>query len=433
VTRFGKYDLLAQLATGGMAEIWLARVSGAAGFEKLVVVKRLLENLAVNPDYVEMFLDEARINARLSHGNVVQVLELGQVEGRYFMSMEYVAGMTVAQLGKRATQRLGAVPQEIACGVVVQACAGLHHAHDMRQPDGTPLKIIHRDVSPQNLILSFEGQVKVVDFGIAKAEGRIAQTRAGLVKGKSAYMSPEQCLGLPLDRRSDVFALGIVLWELCTSRRLFRRAQPYQTFDAITREDIPPPRALNQAVDPAIEGVVLRALARKVEQRYPSAGELQEELEQAMHKAGLRGNASDLQKFVAEEFPDLAADQQQLISEVSKGRGAPTDPSQLGIPFDADEAGYSSAPKDLSRTDKNPVLGDDAEATTLSPSWDDPTAREKGKGERPDQTEKRLQAQDARSTGPARSLGGPQTPPIYWVLLVLGILLIIAAVVWALL
>src|SRR5258706_2048027 len=192
-TRFGKYDLLALLATGGMAEIWLARISGEAGFEKLVVIKRLLDEIAASTDYVTMFLDEASINARLSHGNVVQGLELGQVEGKYFMAMEYVPGLSIAQVGRKSTQRLGDVPQAIAAGVIGQACAGLHHAHEYKLPDGTELNIIHRDVSPQNLILTFEGQVKVVDFGIAKAHGRKSRTRAGVVKGKSAYMWPEQC------------------------------------------------------------------------------------------------------------------------------------------------------------------------------------------------------------------------------------------------
>jgi eukaryotic-like serine/threonine-protein kinase len=422
VNRFGKYDLLVQLATGGMAEIWLARVSGAAGFEKLVVVKRLLSQLSINPDYVEMFLDEARINARLSHGNVVQVLELGQVEGRYFMSMEYVAGLTVAQMGKRATQRLGSVPQDVACGVVAQACAGLHHAHERTQPDGTPLNIIHRDVSPQNLIISFEGQVKVVDFGIAKAEGRIAQTRAGLVKGKSAYMSPEQCLGLPLDRRSDVFALGIVLWELCTSRRLFKRPQPYQTFDAITREDVPPPRALNRAVATEIEAVIMRALARKAEQRYASAGELQAALEEAMAQVGLRAGAAELAHFVDKEFPDFAMEQQRLIAEaLEKGDVTVVDPVLLSVSVD-DEPGYAARRSaDNNSTDKLPALGDDSERTAISDHSfaDEPDPRT-------------VVRSDALSeTGPSRTLQGQQTPPLYWLLLVVGILLIIAAIIWA--
>src|SRR5262249_44850258 len=162
-------------------EIWLARVQGAGGFEKMVVIKRLLDHLAVEEEYVQMFLDEARINSRLSHSNVVQVLELGQSDGKYFMTMEYVSGLSVAAIGKKATQRVGEVPQAVACGIVAQACAGLHYAHERTMPDGTPLNIIHRDVSPQNLICTWEGLVKVVDFGIAKAENRETTTRVGMV------------------------------------------------------------------------------------------------------------------------------------------------------------------------------------------------------------------------------------------------------------
>ena len=291
-TRFGKYDLLALLATGGMAEIWLARVPGMAGFEKLVVIKRLLDRLARDHEYVEMFLDEARINARLTHSNIAQVLELGQVEGKYFMAMEYVPGLSVSQVGKRATQRLGEVPQEVACGIVAQSCAGLHYAHEMAMPDGTPLGIIHRDVSPQNLIITFEGGVKVLDFGIAKAHDRRSKTRTGLVKGKFSYMSPEQCLGQPLDRRSDVFALGIVLFELSTARRLFKRGSTYDTYTAITKADVPKPRALNPKIDAGVEAVILRALQLRVEDRYATAEQMQEALEQAMRAAGLRGSAT---------------------------------------------------------------------------------------------------------------------------------------------
>ncbi len=318
-TRFGKYDLLALLATGGMAEIWLARVSGMAGFEKLVVIKRLLDKLAVDNDYVEMFLDEARINARLTHSNIVQVLELGQVEGKYCMAMEFVPGLSVSQVGKRATKTLGAVPQEVACGLVAQACSGLHYAHEKTMPDGAPLNIIHRDVSPQNLILTYEGLVKVLDFGIAKADQRQSQTRTGLVKGKFSYMSPEQCLGQALDRRSDVFALGIVLFELCTSRRLFKRRSTYETYTAITKADVPPPRKLNPKVDEAVEAVILKALALKADDRYPTADAMQDALEEAMRKAQLRGSATDLMRFMNETFAAEEAEQRRLIAQAQKG------------------------------------------------------------------------------------------------------------------
>jgi serine/threonine protein kinase len=205
-----------------MAEIYLAQMAGSDGFSKLVVVKRLLADLAKDNEYVQMFLDEARINARLNHSNIVQVLELGEVDGQYFIAMEYVSGLSIAQVGKLATQRLGEVPQNIACGIMLQSCAGLHHAHETKLSDADELGIIHRDVSPQNLLLTYEGFVKVVDFGIAKAEGRETRTQAGMVKGKFAYMSPEQCTGQKVDRRTDIFALGVILYPQPSQVRVRR-------------------------------------------------------------------------------------------------------------------------------------------------------------------------------------------------------------------
>jgi serine/threonine-protein kinase len=354
-----------------MAEIWLARVSGAAGFEKLVVIKRLLDGLAQNREYVDMFLDEARINARLSHTNVVQVLELGQVEGKYFMAMEYVPGLSVQMVGKRATQRLDAVPQPVACGIVAQACAGLNYAHARALPDGTPLGIIHRDVSPQNLIVTFEGLVKVVDFGIARAEGRHTVTRTGFVKGKSAYMSPEQCLGQPLDRRSDVFALGIILFELATSRRLFKRANSYQTLQAIAVAEVPPPRELNPQMDKTVEAVILRALARRKEDRFSSAEEMQEALEYAMHKASLRGARSDLEKFMESTFAAEIDEQRALLARAASGeRGSFAQVSAVAVEAAEEaQATYGKTPDVDDRTaiDPLPPLGEDSAPQHLLP------------------------------------------------------------------
>ena len=317
--KFGKYELLAHLATGGMAEIYLARMTGTDGFSKLVVVKRLLSQMAGDQEFVQMFLDEARINARLSHSNIVQVLELGEVDGQYFIAMEYVSGMSVAQVGKLATQRLGEVPQGVACGIVAQACAGLHHAHETKLPDGTDMGIIHRDVSPQNLLLTYEGAVKVVDFGIAKAEGRATQTRAGMVKGKFAYMSPEQCTGEGIDRRTDIFALGIILFELCTSRRLFKRATTFETYEAIIKCEVPDPSTVNPSVPKQVGQVILKALTRKKADRYPTAEAMQEELEVAMRRGGVRGSPSSLARFIEQNFADQIKEQEDLIRRIESG------------------------------------------------------------------------------------------------------------------
>ncbi len=317
--KFGKYELLAHLATGGMAEIYLARMDGSDGFSKLVVVKRLLADLAKDKDYVQMFLDEARINARLNHSNIVQVLELGEVDGQYFIAMEYVSGLSIAQIGKLSTQRLGEVPQNIACGIMLQSCAGLHHAHETKLSDSDTLGIIHRDVSPQNLLLTYEGFVKVVDFGIAKAEGRETRTQAGMVKGKFSYMSPEQCTGQKVDRRTDIFALGVILFELCTSRRLFKRATPIETYEAIQKGEVPDPCSVSQAVSRQVADVILKALARNRDDRYPTAEAMQEALELAMRRSGLKGRPLDLSRFLESNFQAEIKEQEDLVRRIAAG------------------------------------------------------------------------------------------------------------------
>ncbi|HXU71971.1 MAG TPA: serine/threonine-protein kinase [Polyangia bacterium] len=449
-TRFGKYDLLALLATGGMAEIWLARVSGMAGFEKLVVIKRLLDELAVDHEYVEMFLDEARINARLTHSNIVQVLELGQVDGKYFMAMEFVPGLSISQVGKRATKLLGDVPQEVACGVVAQACSGLHYAHEKTLPDGKPLNIIHRDVSPQNLILTYEGLVKVLDFGIAKADQRQSQTRTGLVKGKFSYMSPEQCLGQGLDRRSDVFALGIVLFELCTARRLFKRGSTYETYTAITNADVPPPRRLNAKIPEPVEAVIVRALAKKPDDRYATADAMQDALEEAMQKSGLRGAPTDLARFMTETFKSEQAEQQRLLSQAQRGElGSGSAEAAQVSPVAAAAAAQaeSNYAVDNERTsiDPLPQLGDEsgrnwkAEADVVGGPVGGPVVIDPPEFDSQEDIKTRAipppmppePASSTASTSPTGvpSLRGSQIPPLYYVLAV-GAALLIVAIAW---
>jgi serine/threonine protein kinase len=435
-TRFGKYDLLALLATGGMAEIWLARVSGMAGFEKLVVIKRLLDKLAIDNEYVEMFLDEARINARLTHSNIVQVLELGQVEGKYFMAMEFVPGLSVSQVGKRATKVLGNVPQEVACGIITQSCSGLHYAHEKTMPDGSPLNIIHRDVSPQNLILTYEGLVKVLDFGIAKADQRQSQTRTGLVKGKFSYMSPEQCLGQGLDKRSDVFALGIVLFELCTARRLFKRGSTYETYTAITKADVPSPRKLNPQVHEAVEAVILRSLALKRDDRYATADAMQDALEEAMRKAGLRGSATDLARFMNETFAAEEAEQRRLISQAQKGElgvAEAVQVSPVAAAAAAEAASNYAVDNERTSVDLLPPLAEDS-----GRNWKaDPIDVQEPEYDSQENIKTRILGHDSPAPEPPSSqstteprgvpvLTGQQIPTIYYVLAVVAVVAIVA-------
>jgi serine/threonine protein kinase len=318
--RFGKYDLLALLAIGGTAEIYLARIGGEAGFEKFVVCKCLLDHLADEPEYVHMFLDEARIGAQLDHSNIVQTLELGEHNGRYYMVMEYLAGMSLSTMAKKAQERVpGGLTPDLALHLGAQACAGLHYAHERTSADGRPLNIIHRDVSPQNLVISFEGVLKLVDFGIAKAEMRETHTKSGTIKGKFAYMSPEQCLGHAIDRRTDIFALGTILHELLTGQRLFKRNNTYDTYQAIVNGEVVPPSHVNHRLDPGLDDVVMRALAYDREQRYPTAEAFGEALLQVLHRRGRSVGASDVARFCEQHFKEEleihAARMRELITD----------------------------------------------------------------------------------------------------------------------
>src|SRR5580698_6814158 len=277
--QFGKYSLLGHLATGGMAEVYVARQVGIKGFEKIVVIKRVRPELEGDLETTDFFLDEARLVATLEHPNIAQVYEIGYVNGAYFFVMEYVHGADLRQVLEASSKRGEALPLGDAIYIASHVAAALHYAHEKRDRDGHELHIIHRDISPSNVLLSHDGAVKLCDFGIAKAKKRSAETTRGLVKGKYPYMSPEQCLQEPLDRRSDIFAMGTLLYELTTMTRLYKRANEFETLRAIIDEA--PPRPSTRVADyPAdLERIVLRALAKKPAERQQTAQELQLELE----------------------------------------------------------------------------------------------------------------------------------------------------------
>jgi|GEM_PF-631773 len=278
---FGRYELVAHLATGGMAEIFLARERGLAGLERLVVIKRILPKLAGDSSFVDMFLREARIIARLNHPNVIQIFELGEENGNYYIAMEYIHGSTVREMQVLAEKAGALLPVGVTCSIIDQAARGLHAAHELRGLDGNPLGVIHRDMSPHNLMCNTEGFVKVLDFGVAKASRGVEATHSGHLKGKFAYMSPEQCQGLKLDRRADVFALGIVIWESLTGQRLFKREKDLDMMRAVVQEASPPPSHYNPQVPAEIDRVVLGALHKDRQQRYQSAEIFRTELVQA--------------------------------------------------------------------------------------------------------------------------------------------------------
>ena len=228
-----KYELLCRLAQGGMAELWLARSKGLGGFEKTLVIKRILPNYAKHAEFVKMFLDEARIAATLQHSNVVQVFDVDTVDQHVFMAMEFLHGQDLRTILERVERKKVTMPLEHALGVTLSLCAGLHYAHEKVGPEGKALDIVHRDVSPANVIVTYDGNVKIIDFGIARAQNKLADaTQYGIIKGKLGYMSPEQCMCEPLDRRSDVFCIGIILWELTAGRPLYPNHDQYKAFSA---------------------------------------------------------------------------------------------------------------------------------------------------------------------------------------------------------
>ena len=325
---FGRYSLLKRLAGGGMGEVFLARQEGIQGFEKLLVIKTLLPHLTQNKEFVEMFLDEARLAARLAHPNVIQIFDLGQVEDVFYIAMEYVHGEDLKRMWKQAYHAKRTIPTPIAVRIVADAAAGLGYAHRLANAEGQPLGLVHRDVSPQNILLTFDGGVKLIDFGVAKAAGRATQTQTGALKGKYAYMSPEQVEGEELDRRSDVFALGIVLWEMTTGSRLFRSESDVATLKLVSRCEVPPPSQQNPDVPPALDPIVLKALAKDREQRYQDMEAFRLDLENWLAETRSPGSAAHLATYMRDLFSA------RLEREGPKGALSDVDPDATGFsPF----------------------------------------------------------------------------------------------------
>jgi serine/threonine protein kinase len=278
----GPYTLLRRIAVGGMAEIFLAHKTHPDHPEKqdeIVAVKRILPHLSTLKDFRNMFLDETRLAARLRHPNVVEIHDFGQFDGTYFLAMEYVLGEDLLSIMRRAGELRNPMPPALAATLLVEACKGLHYAHELKDEQGAPLGIVHRDVTPANLLVSYEGVLKLADFGIAKAERRISHTATGALKGKYAYMSPEYAMGDSIDRRADVFSLGIVAHEILTGQRLFHRENQMAVLEAITRAEVPRPATLRKDIPDELDEIVMRALERDVDERFPSAEAMQADLE----------------------------------------------------------------------------------------------------------------------------------------------------------
>jgi eukaryotic-like serine/threonine-protein kinase len=330
--KIGRYDAVCQLATGGMAEILLARLRGPSGFQRPVAIKRILPHLAQNKDFVTMFLDEARIIAGIRHPNVVHVHELAhEGDDELFLVMEYMEGESVSVLIPRLRKNEEKLPYPLVAYIVAEACAGLHAAHELADESGKQLNVVHRDVSPQNIFVGYSGEVKVLDFGIATAADRVTRTETGQFKGKFEYSSPEQCVGLALDRRSDIFSLGILLYELSTLTRLFKRNGHMPTLRAICEAPIVPPVDIVPDFPKALSDVAMRALDRRPNGRYQTALEMRRELLTVMTTLSHEVAPEEtLGKKMRELFPDRIEEKAAML------RGAQAGEPVHGVPTEID-------------------------------------------------------------------------------------------------
>jgi serine/threonine protein kinase len=311
---FGGYALLERLAMGGMAEVFLGRPDGQARF---VAVKRILPSIAADDDFIAMFIDEAKIAGQLTHPHIAQILDIGKINNSYFIAMEYVSGPDLRALWDRVREAnvdgVRGLPIELACHLVKKLAEGLDHAHRKRDSKGRPLGIIHRDVSPQNVLVSYDGDLKIIDFGIAKAANRIVRTQTGILKGKFAYMAPEQARGEPIDHRADIFAIGVVLYELLTGERAFKGDSDFVLLEKVRRVDVTPVRDLRPDVPRELERIVMKALGREANERYAWASALAGDLDRFLSDQGLSTSREELGAFVRRAFRAEFAEESERL------------------------------------------------------------------------------------------------------------------------
>ncbi|MBK8481368.1 MAG: serine/threonine protein kinase [Proteobacteria bacterium] len=366
---FGKYVLLERINVGGMAEVFRARTTDDAGFERLVAVKKILEDLGRDRHFIDMFIDEAKIAVQLNHANIAQIFDLGQVDGAYFIAMEYVQGKDLRAIFERCRAQADPMPIRQACFVVMKVCEGLDYAHSKRDATGRPLNLVHRDVSPPNLILSYEGEVKLIDFGIVKAASNVSKTQAGALKGKVGYMSPEQVRGLPVDARSDVFSVGIILYELLTGQTLFEGVDDFALLEQVRRAEVPRPSTVNRKISDELEQIVLQALARDPDDRYQHAVELHDDLQAYLYASGAFYSRKDLAAWMKRVFAREMEDEQRKLKgyeelELAPARAAlpaprphvrATGPARPGPPTAPLRATGRDGPGDLDRAAGSPA------------------------------------------------------------------------------
>lgn len=329
---FGKYLLLDRIAVGGMAEVFAAKTFGVEGFERLVAIKRILPTMVEDDEFITMFIDEARIAAQLSHANLVQIYELGKNDDTYYIAMEYVPGRDVRLIIDRFKKKGQVVPLNMAVFIMAKMCEGLDYAHRRKDASGNDLSIIHRDISPQNVLVSYEGEVKIIDFGIAKAAGRLQKTQAGILKGKFGYMSPEQVKGIPVDHRSDLYSCGVMLYEMLTGTKLFSGESDFSTLEKVRAGDIPSPSAANPDIPPALERIVLKALAKDRDERYQWCSELHDDLIRYLYTGTDVFSTKSLAQFMRDAFAG------ELVKEAERQKRWHTTAPEETADFDLAES-----------------------------------------------------------------------------------------------
>ncbi len=351
-----RYRVLKRLASGGMAEVFVAESAGIEGFKKRVAIKRVLPHLSKKDQFVAMFLDEARLSAQLSHSNVASVFDIGVGDGAYFIVMEYVDGADLRAVNEHRKKVGRFFPVEVACFVCVRICQGLAYAHELTTLDGTPLHIVHRDITPANVLITKHGEVKIVDFGLAKATSQVAKSDPGIIKGKFGYLAPETVLEQGVDHRVDIFAVGILLWELLAGRRLFQGDTDYATVRLVRDAVVPPLSKINPDVPHELEQVLARALARDPTQRYNTARELGRDLTRFLYRFGRPVNEDDVAALVRsaigspamhldpmakiEEMINLTLFEFRSLAKEESGEDQPQDPDAMSL-----NLGYVNEPK----------------------------------------------------------------------------------------
>ena len=324
----GRYQLCFELASGGMASVYLARAEGSPGFQKLVALKRIHPHLSSERAYIEMFLDEARIASSITHPNVCSVFDFGEVDGEYFIAMEYLMGEPLSRVQRRIVVNVDerSAPQLPArmATIIAQACEGLHAAHELKDSNGESMNVVHRDVSAENLFVTYDGTTQVVDFGIAHARTRNHHTEAGQVKGTFPYMAPEQMTAAAVDRRVDVWALGAVLWELLTLRRLFLRDTDVNTMYAVLSSEIQAPSVFRPEVPAELDAIVLKALRRNPDERWQSAREMGKALRRVVAAQDDPPGPAELAEWMSQLFPDGEARKRRLM-DIARTANGPED------------------------------------------------------------------------------------------------------------